>query len=117
MTVVLHPLTDDRRRLCHRPHGRGAGGARLGFMLVASYNPGYQTILKKLKPSTRQRFVSIGFDFPDPATETAVVVAETGLDAGPCRSRWSASPGTSAGSRAWIWRRASRRASSSMPAR
>ena len=50
-------------------------------MLVASYNPGYQNILKKLKPSTRQRFVAIGFDFPDPATETAVVAAESGLDA------------------------------------
>ena len=54
-------------------------------MLVASYNPGYQNILKKLKPSTRQRFVAIGFDFPDPATETAVVAAESGLDAGPRR--------------------------------
>ena len=55
--------------------------APASFMLVASYNPGYQSILKKLKPSTRQRFVSIGFDFPDPATETAVLTAETGLDA------------------------------------
>ncbi len=50
-------------------------------MLVASYNPGYQHVLKKLKPSTRQRFVAIGFDFPDPVTETEVVGEESGLDA------------------------------------
>jgi len=50
-------------------------------MLVASYNPGYQNILKRLKPSTRQRFLSITFGFPDPATEAAVVARESGLDA------------------------------------
>lgn len=81
VTVVLHPLTDDRRRLVIDRTGEDLA-APATFMLVASYNPGYQSILKKLKPSTRQRFVSIGFDFPDPATETAVLVAETGLDAG-----------------------------------
>jgi len=80
VTVVLHPLTDDRRRLVIDRTGEELAAPR-SFMLVASYNPGYQSILKKLKPSTRQRFVSIGFDFPDPATETAVLVAETGLDA------------------------------------
>lgn len=80
VTVVLHPLTDDRRRLLIDRTGEELAAPR-SFMLVASYNPGYQSILKKLKPSTRQRFVSIGFDFPDPATETAVLVAETGLDA------------------------------------
>ncbi len=79
VTVVLHPLTDDRRRLVIDRTGEDLA-APGPFMLVASYNPGYQSILKKLKPSTRQRFVSIGFDFPDPATETAVLVAETGLD-------------------------------------
>jgi nitric oxide reductase NorQ protein len=79
VTVVLHPLTDDRRRLVIDRTGEELA-APGSFMLVASYNPGYQSILKKLKPSTRQRFVSIGFDFPDPATETAVLVAETGLD-------------------------------------
>ncbi|KAG1715139.1 Protein NorQ [Nymphon striatum] len=51
-----------------------------GFMLVASYNPGYQNVLKRMKPSTRQRFLSISFDFPDPQTETAVVAQESGLD-------------------------------------
>jgi len=81
VTVVLHPLTDDRRRLVIDRTGEELAAPR-SFMLVASYNPGYQSILKKLKPSTRQRFVSIGFDFPDPATETAVLVAEAGLDTG-----------------------------------
>jgi nitric oxide reductase NorQ protein len=51
-----------------------------GFMLVASYNPGYQSVLKRLKPSTRQRFLAATFDFPDAATETIVVVKESGLD-------------------------------------
>ena len=74
VTVVLHPLTDDRRRLVVDRTGEELA-APASFMLVASYNPGYQSILKKLKPSTRQRFVSIGFGFPDPATETAVLVA------------------------------------------
>jgi nitric oxide reductase NorQ protein len=80
VTVVLHPLSDDRRRLVIDRTGEELA-APASFMLVASYNPGYQSILKKLKPSTRQRFISIGFDFPDPATETAVLTAETGLDA------------------------------------
>jgi nitric oxide reductase NorQ protein len=80
VTVVLHPLTDDRRRLVIDRTGEELA-APASFMLVASYNPGYQSVLKKLKPSTRQRFVSIGFDFPDPAIESAVLTAETGLDA------------------------------------
>ncbi|MCW3784404.1 CbbQ/NirQ/NorQ/GpvN family protein [Defluviimonas salinarum] len=79
VAVVLHPLTDDRRRLIVDRTGEELAAPR-SFMLVASYNPGYQNILKKLKPSTRQRFVSIGFGFPDPVTETAVVAAEAGLD-------------------------------------
>ena len=79
VTVVLHPLTDDRRRLVIDRTGEELQ-APDSFMVVASYNPGYQNVLKKLKPSTRQRFVSIGFDFPDTAVETAVVVRESGLD-------------------------------------
>ncbi len=51
-----------------------------GFMLVASYNPGYQNILKTLKPSTRQRFLSLEFDFPPADLETEVVCEESGLD-------------------------------------
>ena len=79
-TVVLHALSDDRRilpvertgELLHAPDT---------FMLVVSYNPGYQNLLKGLKPSTRQRFVSLSFDFPDPAHEATIVSAESGLDA------------------------------------
>lgn len=79
VTVVLHPLTDDRRRLVIDRTGEELQAPK-PFMLVASYNPGYQNVLKKLKPSTRQRFVSIGFDFPTPEVETPVVMRESGLD-------------------------------------
>ncbi|ASM74453.1 MULTISPECIES: CbbQ/NirQ/NorQ/GpvN family protein [Roseobacteraceae] len=79
VTVVLHPLTDDRRRLVIDKTGEELQ-APARFMLVASYNPGYQNILKKLKPSTRQRFVSVGFDFPTPEVEIPVVCRESGLD-------------------------------------
>lgn len=80
VTVVLHPLTDNRRTLMIDRTGEELV-APPGFMLVASYNPGYQSILKRLKPSTRQRFLSITSGFPDPATEAAVVARESGLDA------------------------------------
>ncbi len=79
VTVVLHPLTDERRRLVIDRTGEELH-APASFMLVASYNPGYQNILKKLKPSTRQRFLSIGFDFPLPEVEMPVVARESGLD-------------------------------------
>lgn len=49
-------------------------------MLVASYNPGYQNILKTLKPSTRQRFLALEFDFPEPAREIEIVTRESDLD-------------------------------------
>jgi nitric oxide reductase NorQ protein len=52
-----------------------------GFMLVVSYNPGYQTLLKSLKPSTRQRFVALNFGYPAPAVERAIVAQESGVDA------------------------------------
>jgi nitric oxide reductase NorQ protein len=78
VTVVLHPLTDDRRML---PIERTGEVLEAGpqFMLVASYNPGYQNILKTLKPSTRQRFLAIDFDFPPPEREIEIVVRESGL--------------------------------------
>ncbi len=79
-TVVLHPLADDRRILPIDRTGELLT-APPSFMLVVSYNPGYQNFLKGMKPSTRQRFVSLGFDFPDPAQEEAVLVGETGVDA------------------------------------
>lgn len=79
VTVVLHPLTDDRRILPIDRTGEEIEAAP-GFMLVASYNPGYQNILKTLKPSTRQRFLSIEFDFPSPERETEIVATESRLD-------------------------------------
>ena len=78
VTVVMHPLTDDRRFLPLERTGEVLA-APDEFMLVVSYNPGYQNILKTLKPSTRQRFVSISFDFPPPDTEVAIVATESGL--------------------------------------
>ncbi|MCL2716567.1 MAG: CbbQ/NirQ/NorQ/GpvN family protein [Alphaproteobacteria bacterium] len=79
VTVVLHPITDDRRILPLERTGEELS-APPGFMLVVSYNPGYQTLLKALKPSTRQRFIAIEFDFLPPEQEIAVVSSETGLD-------------------------------------
>ncbi len=78
-TVVLHPLTDDRRILPIERTGEELQ-APDDFMLVVSYNPGYQNLLKSLKPSTRQRFVAISFDFPPPELEKNIVIAETGID-------------------------------------
>ncbi len=81
VTVVLHPLTDSRRTLMIDRTGEELV-APPGFMLVASYNPGYQNVLKRLKPSTRQRFLSLSFDFPKPDLEIAVVSQESGLEPG-----------------------------------
>ncbi len=81
VTVVLHPLTDNRRTLMIDRTGEELVAPK-DFMLVASYNPGYQNVLKRLKPSTRQRFLSISFDFPKAETEIAVVASESGLEAG-----------------------------------
>ena len=83
VTVVLHPLTDDRRVLPLERTGELLE-APPEFMLVVSYNPGYQHVLKNLKPSTRQRFVSHAMDFPPPEVEAAVVAAESGLDPPRC---------------------------------
>jgi nitric oxide reductase NorQ protein len=79
VTVVLHPLTDDRRILPIDRTGEELVAAP-GFLLVASYNPGYQNIMKTLKPSTRQRFVSLEFTFPRMEHEIPVVARESGLD-------------------------------------
>jgi nitric oxide reductase NorQ protein len=78
VTVVLHPLTDDRRILPLERTGEELI-APPDFMLVVSYNPGYQSVLKALKPSTRQRFVAVEFDFLQAEQEIAVVAAESGL--------------------------------------
>lgn len=84
VTVVLHPLTDDRRIL---PLERTGELLRApdDFMLVVSFNPGYQHILKNLKPSTRQRFIALDFTYPPIDLETSIIASESGLD--PDRSR------------------------------
>jgi len=79
-TVVLHPLSDDRRILPIERTGEILQ-APPEFMLVVSYNPGYQNFLKGMKPSTRQRFVSLRFDFPESALEQEILIGETGADA------------------------------------
>ncbi len=81
VAVVLHPLTDDRRILPLERTGEQLE-APPGFMLVVSYNPGYQNLLKTLKPSTRQRFVAIEFDFLPRDREIEVVSSESGLAPG-----------------------------------
>jgi len=76
--VVIHPLTDDRRILPIEKTGELLHAAP-GFQLVISYNPGYQHAVKDLKPSTRQRFVTLDFDFPSPSAEVEIVVHESGV--------------------------------------
>ncbi len=77
ITVVLHPLADDRRVLPLERTGELIDAAP-GFMLVVSYNPGYQNLMKGLKPSTRQRFVALTLDYPAPALEERIVALEGG---------------------------------------
>jgi nitric oxide reductase NorQ protein len=76
--VVIHPLTDDRRVLPIEKTGELVPAAA-GFQLVISYNPGYQHAIKNLKPSTRQRFAALEFDYPEPAREIEIVVHESGV--------------------------------------
>jgi nitric oxide reductase NorQ protein len=83
--VVLHSLTDHRRLLPIDKTGELLV-ARASFQLVISYNPGYQRMLKDLKPSTRQRFVAIDFDFLPPEREARVVARESGIDAAGART-------------------------------
>jgi nitric oxide reductase NorQ protein len=78
-TVVIHPLSDDRRTLTIDKKGETVG-AHPDFLLVISYNPGYQSVLKDLKQSTRQRFVSIPFQYPDPEKEAGIVAHEGRID-------------------------------------
>ncbi len=79
-TVVIHSLTDHRRRLTIEKKGQEID-AHEDFLLVISYNPGYQTVLKDLKPSTKQRFIAINFDFPEEDVERKIVVNEVpGID-------------------------------------
>lgn len=84
VVVVLHPLTDHRRQLFVDRHDEVLT-APPTFMLVISFNPGYQRSLKEMKPSTRQRFVGLSFDFPAPAIEERIVQGETGADPATCK--------------------------------
>lgn len=77
-TVLIHPLTDHRRILPIERRGQVIQ-ANENFLLVISYNPGYQTVLKDLKHSTRQRFVAIEFDYPPEELEREIVRHESGL--------------------------------------
>ncbi len=79
-TVVLHPLTDDRRILPIERTNELLQAPK-DFMLVVSYNPGYQNLLKGMKPSTRQRFVALRFGYPSAELEQEIVEGETGIDA------------------------------------
>jgi len=77
--VLIHPLTDHRRILPVDKTGEILE-AHPDFLLVLSYNPGYQSVLKDLKPSTRQRFVAIDFAYPARDLEARIVAHESGID-------------------------------------
>jgi len=79
-TVVVHSLTDHRRILPIEKTGEQLD-AHPDFLLIISYNPGYQSVLKDLKPSTRQRFVSLEFDYPPVELEAEIIAHESGVDA------------------------------------
>lgn len=78
-TVVIHPLTDHRRSLPLDKKGELIT-AHPDFQLVISYNPGYQSLMKDLKQSTKQRFGGLDFDYPDAEIEVAIVSKESGVD-------------------------------------
>lgn len=77
--VAIHPLTDHRRELFIDKLGETLK-ADQSFMLVASFNPGYQKGFKELKPSTKQRFIAMTFQYPEPSIEAEVLVNETGIN-------------------------------------
>ena len=78
-TVVIHPLTDHRRTLPLDKKGELVD-AHPDFQLVISYNPGYQSLMKDLKQSTKQRFSALDFDYPDSKVEAAIIAREAGID-------------------------------------
>jgi len=79
-TVVIHPLADDRRILPMEKRGELLQAPK-EFVLTMSYNPGYQSVLKELKQSTRQRFIAIEFSYPAAYLEKRIIATETGIDA------------------------------------
>ncbi|MDP2574222.1 CbbQ/NirQ/NorQ/GpvN family protein [Vibrio penaeicida] len=78
-TVAIHSLTDHRRTLSLEKKGELIS-AHPDFQLVISYNPGYQTLMKDLKTSTKQRFASLVFDYPEPMVEAAIICHEADVD-------------------------------------
>ncbi len=80
-TVVIHPLTDGRRMLPLEKRNELLA-AHPDFQLVISYNPGYQSAVKDLKESTKQRFIAIDFTYPEPEIEAEIVMREAGTEAG-----------------------------------
>jgi nitric oxide reductase NorQ protein len=78
-TVVIHPITDHRRQLPLDKKGEMVD-AHPDFQLVISYNPGYQSLMKDLKQSTKQRFGALDFDYPEEKIETAIVAKESSID-------------------------------------
>lgn len=83
-TVVIHPLTDHRRTLPLDKKGELIE-AHPDFQLVISYNPGYQSMMKDLKQSTKQRFGALDFDYPEEETEVTIVSRESGIDSDTAR--------------------------------
>jgi len=79
-TVVIHPLADDRRVLPMEKIGQLVE-ATPEFCLAMSYNPGYQSVMKDLKQSTRQRFIALEFDYPEPELEQKIIMRESDIDA------------------------------------
>jgi nitric oxide reductase NorQ protein len=82
--VVIHPLTDHRRVLPLDKKGELVK-VHPDFQLVISYNPGYQSLMKDLKQSTKQRFTALDFDYPEADTEAEIVARETGMELAQCR--------------------------------
>ena len=78
-TVVIHPLTDHRRQLPLEKKGELVN-AHSDFQIVISYNPGYQSMMKDLKQSTKQRFGAMSFDYPPSEMESEIIAHETGVD-------------------------------------
>ena len=79
VVVAIHSLTDHRKELYIDKLGETIK-AHQDFMLVASFNPGYQKGFKELKPSTRQRFIALSFNYPKPKDEVFILATETGID-------------------------------------
>jgi nitric oxide reductase NorQ protein len=80
-TVIIHPLTDHRRTLPLEKKGKQIE-AHPDFQLVISYNPGYQSLMKDLKQSTKQRFMALEFDYAEPEVEARIIEREAGIDSG-----------------------------------